>query len=60
MFMEPWFTVTPAFQMPLLSIQFLQSHRELRLAHLALSVMTMGYIWQEGENDTVEVTSKLC
>uniref|UniRef100_A0A672Z8E6 Indoleamine 2,3-dioxygenase 2-like n=1 Tax=Sphaeramia orbicularis TaxID=375764 RepID=A0A672Z8E6_9TELE len=27
----------------------------LRLAHLALSVMTMGYVWQEGENDTVEV-----
>ncbi|KAM4616717.1 indoleamine 2,3-dioxygenase 1 [Polymixia lowei] len=42
-------------QMPLLSSQFLARHRELRLAHLALSVMTMGYVWQEGENDTVEV-----
>ncbi|KAM9858646.1 indoleamine 2,3-dioxygenase 1 [Aulostomus maculatus] len=41
-------------KMPLLSIQFLQRHRELRLAHLVLSVMTMGYVWQEGENDTVE------
>ncbi|XP_042276690.1 indoleamine 2,3-dioxygenase 1 [Thunnus maccoyii] len=42
-------------KMPLLSSQFLQRHRELRLAHLALSVMTMGYVWQEGENDTVEM-----
>ncbi|XP_034094260.1 indoleamine 2,3-dioxygenase 1 isoform X1 [Gymnodraco acuticeps] len=41
-------------EMPLLSIQFLQKHSELRLAHLALSAMTMGYVWQEGENDTVE------
>ncbi|XP_071389967.1 indoleamine 2,3-dioxygenase 1 [Centroberyx affinis] len=41
-------------KMPLLSSQFLERHRELRLAHLALSVMTMGYAWQEGENDTVE------
>ncbi|XP_044053930.1 indoleamine 2,3-dioxygenase 1 [Siniperca chuatsi] len=42
-------------KMPLLSSQFLQKHRELRLAHLALSVMTMGYAWQEGENNTVEM-----
>ncbi|KAK5871572.1 hypothetical protein PBY51_004448 [Eleginops maclovinus] len=42
-------------QMPLLSSQSLQKHSELRLAHLALSAMTMGYVWQEGENDTVEV-----
>uniref|UniRef100_A0A7N6A7A2 Indoleamine 2,3-dioxygenase 1 n=1 Tax=Anabas testudineus TaxID=64144 RepID=A0A7N6A7A2_ANATE len=42
-------------KMPLLSSKFLQKHRELRLAHLALSMMTMGYVWQEGENDTVEV-----
>lgn len=41
--------------MPQLSSQFLQNHRELRLAHLALGTMTMGYVWQEGENDTVEV-----
>lgn len=45
-----------AVQMPLLSIQFLQKHSELRLAHLALSAMTMGYVWQEGETDTVEVS----
>ncbi|XP_061529456.1 indoleamine 2,3-dioxygenase 1 [Phycodurus eques] len=42
-------------KMPLLSIKFLQRHRELRLAHLALGVMTMGYVWQEGENNTVEM-----
>ncbi|XP_077378387.1 indoleamine 2,3-dioxygenase 1 isoform X1 [Festucalex cinctus] len=42
-------------KMPQLSIQFLQRHRELRLAHLALGVMTMGYVWQEGESDTVQM-----
>ena len=42
-------------QMPLLETHLLQGHRELRLAHLTLSVMTMGYVWQEGENDTVKV-----
>lgn len=55
--MESWFSVdTLSVQMPLLSSQFLQKHRELRLAHLALSVMTMGYTWQDGENNTVEVS----
>ncbi|XP_061775305.1 indoleamine 2,3-dioxygenase 1 [Nerophis ophidion] len=42
-------------KMPQLSVQFLQKHRQLRLAHLALGVMAMGYVWQEGEQDTVEV-----
>ncbi|XP_041855490.1 indoleamine 2,3-dioxygenase 1 [Melanotaenia boesemani] len=42
-------------KMPLLSTEFLQKHRELRLAHLALSMMTMGYVWQEGESDTVDI-----
>lgn len=46
-------------QMPLLSCNFLQKHKELRLAHLALSMMTMGYVWEEGEKDTVEVTNCL-
>ena len=56
-FMEPWFIVaTLSVQMPLLGTQYLHKHRELRLAHLALSVMTMGYTWQEGENNTVEVS----
>ncbi|KAG7281278.1 hypothetical protein CRUP_030961 [Coryphaenoides rupestris] len=40
--------------MPLLSTEYLESHRELRLAHLALSAMTMGYVWQEGEDGTIE------
>ncbi|XP_036434420.1 indoleamine 2,3-dioxygenase 1 [Colossoma macropomum] len=42
-------------ELPLLETDSLQSHRELRLAHLALSVITMGYVWQEGEGDPVKV-----
>uniref|UniRef100_A0A672J9Z1 Indoleamine 2,3-dioxygenase 1 n=2 Tax=Salarias fasciatus TaxID=181472 RepID=A0A672J9Z1_SALFA len=42
-------------KMPLLKSEFLQKHRELRLAHLALGTMTMGYVWQEGETGKVEV-----
>ncbi|XP_005457512.1 indoleamine 2,3-dioxygenase 1 [Oreochromis niloticus] len=42
-------------KMPLLSSKFLQKHKELRLAHLALTMMTMGYVWEEGEKDTVEI-----
>ncbi|MEQ2250258.1 hypothetical protein ILYODFUR_038083, partial [Ilyodon furcidens] len=34
-------------KMPLLSTRFLKDHRELRLAHLVLSMITMGYVWQE-------------
>ncbi|XP_060893862.1 indoleamine 2,3-dioxygenase 1 isoform X1 [Labrus mixtus] len=45
-------------KMPMLGSQFLQKHKELRLAHLALSMMTMGYVWQEGENNTVEMLPK--
>lgn len=41
--------------MPLLETHLLQSHRELRLAHLTLSTLTMGYIWQEGERETVKI-----
>ncbi|XP_030057668.1 indoleamine 2,3-dioxygenase 2 [Microcaecilia unicolor] len=41
--------------MPELNIQYLNGHRELRLAHLALSFITMGYVWQEGEQSTVKV-----
>ena len=36
--------------MPLLSINLLSSDRELRLAHLALGFITMGYVWQEEHN----------
>lgn len=42
-------------KMPLLSCEFLRKHRELRLAHLALGMMTMGYVWQEGGADPAEV-----
>ncbi|XP_066500591.1 indoleamine 2,3-dioxygenase 1 [Hoplias malabaricus] len=42
-------------QLPLLDTDSLQSHGELRLAHLALSVITMGYVWQEGEQEPVKV-----
>ncbi|XP_005563208.3 indoleamine 2,3-dioxygenase 2 isoform X3 [Macaca fascicularis] len=42
-------------KMPLLSCQFLKGHREQRLAHLVLSFLTMGYVWQEGEAQPAEV-----
>ncbi|KAL0979441.1 hypothetical protein UPYG_G00185080 [Umbra pygmaea] len=42
-------------KMPLLNTHSLKSHKELRLAHLTLSVMTMGYVWQEGQNETVKM-----
>ncbi|XP_032185101.1 indoleamine 2,3-dioxygenase 2 isoform X1 [Mustela erminea] len=42
-------------KMPLLNCQFLQSYREQRLAHLVLSLMTMGYVWQRGETQPQEV-----
>lgn len=41
--------------MPLLTTDLLRTHRELRLAHLTLSVMAMGYVWQEGEKETVKM-----
>ncbi|XP_073675156.1 indoleamine 2,3-dioxygenase 1 [Garra rufa] len=41
--------------MPLLETHLLQTYRELRLAHLALSIMTSGYVWQEGDKETVKV-----
>uniref|UniRef100_A0A2K5EVU0 Indoleamine 2,3-dioxygenase 2 n=1 Tax=Aotus nancymaae TaxID=37293 RepID=A0A2K5EVU0_AOTNA len=42
-------------KMPLLSCQFLKGHREQRLAHLVLSFLTMGYVWQEGEEQPAKV-----
>uniref|UniRef100_A0A8C6USH2 Indoleamine 2,3-dioxygenase 2-like n=1 Tax=Neogobius melanostomus TaxID=47308 RepID=A0A8C6USH2_9GOBI len=38
-----------------LSLHHLHSHRELRLAHLALGVITMGYVWQEGQMAPAQV-----
>ncbi|KAH0623110.1 hypothetical protein JD844_031082 [Phrynosoma platyrhinos] len=42
-------------KMPLLSSQYLQGHRELFLAHLVLSFITMGYVWQEGEKGIAKI-----
>uniref|UniRef100_A0A452R6K5 Indoleamine 2,3-dioxygenase 2 n=1 Tax=Ursus americanus TaxID=9643 RepID=A0A452R6K5_URSAM len=42
-------------KMPLLNCRFLRGYREQRLAHLVLSVMAMGYVWQRGENQPEEV-----
>uniref|UniRef100_A0A8C3NQ76 Uncharacterized protein n=1 Tax=Geospiza parvula TaxID=87175 RepID=A0A8C3NQ76_GEOPR len=38
-----------------LSPQQLRGREELHLAHLVLSFITMGYVWQEGEEGTVQV-----
>lgn len=43
------------WQMPQLSTQHLHGREELHLAHLVLSFITMGYLWQEGEEGTVKV-----
>ncbi|XP_015504188.1 indoleamine 2,3-dioxygenase 2 isoform X2 [Parus major] len=43
------------WQMPQLSCQHLRGREELHLAHLVLSFITMGYVWQEGEEGTVQV-----
>ncbi|NWI60721.1 I23O2 dioxygenase, partial [Calyptomena viridis] len=42
-------------QIPQLSTRHLRGHEELHLAHLVLSFITMGYVWQEGEEGTVQV-----
>ncbi|KFV85015.1 Indoleamine 2,3-dioxygenase 2, partial [Struthio camelus australis] len=43
------------WQMPQLSTRDLSGREELHLAHLVLSFLTMGYLWQEGEEGTVKV-----
>uniref|UniRef100_A0A8C6S2V4 Indoleamine 2,3-dioxygenase 2-like n=1 Tax=Neogobius melanostomus TaxID=47308 RepID=A0A8C6S2V4_9GOBI len=42
-------------KMPELSLHHLHSHRELRLARLALGIITMGYVWQEGQMAPAQV-----
>ncbi|XP_074143419.1 indoleamine 2,3-dioxygenase 2 isoform X2 [Sminthopsis crassicaudata] len=42
-------------KMPLLSCHLLKGHREQYLAHLLLSFITMGYVWQEGEKNIPKV-----
>ncbi|KAJ8388636.1 hypothetical protein AAFF_G00132010 [Aldrovandia affinis] len=45
-------------EMPLLSAHYLKGHRELRLAHLALGIIAMGYVWQEGQDRPAKVLPK--
>uniref|UniRef100_A0A8C3NLU3 Uncharacterized protein n=1 Tax=Geospiza parvula TaxID=87175 RepID=A0A8C3NLU3_GEOPR len=47
-------------QMPQLSPQQLRGREELHLAHLVLSFITMGYVWQEGEEGTVQLLPPSC
>ena len=44
--------------MPLLNCQFLKSYRQRRLAHLVLSFISTGYVWQEGEREPEEVMTR--
>ncbi|XP_030604435.1 indoleamine 2,3-dioxygenase 2-like [Archocentrus centrarchus] len=45
-------------KMPVLSPHLLSSHRELRLAHLALGFISMGYVWQEGQHAPAQILPK--
>ena len=42
-------------QLPFFDHQRLTSHRELRLAHLLLSAIATGYIWQDGDQGVPKV-----
>ncbi|XP_012695157.2 indoleamine 2,3-dioxygenase 2-like isoform X2 [Clupea harengus] len=45
-------------KMPLLSTLRLHGHRQLRLAHLALGFISMGYVWQEGPHQPAKALPK--
>ncbi|XP_074532241.1 indoleamine 2,3-dioxygenase 2-like [Halichoeres trimaculatus] len=45
-------------KMPVLSTHLLSNHQELRLAHLALGFISMGYVWQEGQHAPAEILPK--
>ncbi|KAI3363296.1 hypothetical protein L3Q82_011925 [Scortum barcoo] len=45
-------------KMPVLSPDLLSNHRELRLAHLALGFISMGYVWQEGQHAPAQILPK--
>ncbi|KAG5272769.1 hypothetical protein AALO_G00169090 [Alosa alosa] len=45
-------------KMPLLSTLHLHGYRQLRLAHLALGFITMGYVWQEGLHQPAQALPK--
>ncbi|XP_076453604.1 myoglobin-like [Babylonia areolata] len=42
-------------QMPLLDWARLEGHRQQRLAHLQLGIITMGYVWQDGDEGAAKV-----
>ncbi|XP_006113319.2 indoleamine 2,3-dioxygenase 1 [Pelodiscus sinensis] len=46
-------------KMPLLSARHLRGHRQLRLAHLALGVITMGYVWQGGGRQPAKILPRV-
>ncbi|NP_001124529.1 indoleamine 2,3-dioxygenase 1 [Monodelphis domestica] len=46
-------------KLPELSICHLQGHKELRLAHLALGCITMGYVWEGGDKDVTQVLPRI-
>ncbi|KAM9364467.1 indoleamine 2,3-dioxygenase 2-like isoform 2-T2 [Pholidichthys leucotaenia] len=46
------------YKMPVLSPHLLSNHRELRLAHLTLGFISMGYVWQEGQHAPAETLPK--
>ncbi|KAM6915934.1 indoleamine 2,3-dioxygenase 2-like [Xenentodon cancila] len=45
-------------KMPVLSPHLLSNHRELRLAHLVLGFISMGYVWQEGQHAPAQILPK--
>ncbi|BFZ17228.1 hypothetical protein BsWGS_20267 [Bradybaena similaris] len=45
-------------KLPLLDHNQLEGHHELRLAHLQLSLITAGYVWQNGDKGVVKVLPK--
>ncbi|XP_033957338.1 indoleamine 2,3-dioxygenase 2-like [Pseudochaenichthys georgianus] len=45
-------------KMPVLSPNLLSNQRELRLAHLALGFISMGYVWQEGQQSPAQILPK--
>ncbi|XP_028445484.1 indoleamine 2,3-dioxygenase 2-like isoform X1 [Perca flavescens] len=45
-------------EMPVLSPDLLSDHRELRLAHLVLGFISMGYVWQEGQHAPAQILPK--
>lgn len=42
-------------QLPLLDLDGLDNHKELRLAHKILAFITSVYVWQDGEGGETEV-----